>query len=283
MIMKIYLCNDTSRGAAGSRVIMESIIYELKNHTIIDRHYCGSEIINFHNIDKCDAVVINGEGTIHHHRPASNFLMEILQRAQLKGKRTYLINSLFQHEPPYYPKVLQNLNYFSVREPLSYINACECGGNPKILADSCLGIRTEGESICDINGIIIGLIRPDSGYSNIVNHLDYPRLIITGGILFRDIIATLKQCSLYITGQHHGVYASALADIPFIPIPSNSHKIEGLMYWFKQETGLEIPICKGYIDKYIEWALNNKDIYKKFSNFLINKRYFTGNLIDENS
>jgi len=279
--MKIYLCNDTSRGAAGSRITMESIISELKSHTIIGKHYCGSKVIS--SIDECDAVVVNGEGTIHHHRPASNFLMEILKKAQLKGKKTYLINSLFQHESPYYSEVLKKLNYFSVREPLSYINACNCGGNPEILADSCLGIRIEGKRIYDIGGIIIGLIRPDSGYSNIVNHLDYPRLGITGGMLFRDMVATLKHCSLYITGQHHGIYASALAGIPFIPVPSNSHKIEGLMYWFKQETNLEIPICKGSINKHIDWALNNKEIYSKFSNFLINQKYFTGNLIDENS
>ncbi len=43
-------------------------------------------------------------------------------------------------------------------------------------------------------------------------------------------IAWLKKLELYVTGRFHGVCLSALAEVPFLTFPSNSHKIEGMLH-----------------------------------------------------
>ena len=135
----IFLGNDTSLGHAGCKAVMKSLFNVLNDHRIIKIHKVGDNF-DIKNIKKCDAVIVNGEGTIHHNKRAGNILMEILKTGQQLGKKTILINSVFQQEPLFYPEVLKNLDYFAVREILSQENARKCGGNPELLLDSSADI-----------------------------------------------------------------------------------------------------------------------------------------------
>ena len=119
--MKIFLGNDASCGHSGSKAVMKSILNMLSEHEIIKIHQVGRPF-DIKDIEKCDIVIVNGEGTIHHNRPAGNILMEILKTGQRLNKKTFLINAVFQQEPTYYNEVLKNLDYFSVREVLSRDN-----------------------------------------------------------------------------------------------------------------------------------------------------------------
>ncbi len=270
--MKIYICNDTSSGHAGSQAAMISLRYRLRHHNIIATHKVHEMFYDLKKIEECDAVVVNGEGTIHHNAPAGNFLMEILDKGQELGKKTYLVNSVFQQSPPYYEKVLKNLTFFSVREPLSQINAQLCGGNPIVLLDSCADriFRDRREAVRDLPCTVKGTTHPGSITHGVLDNLNYDSFLLNHA--FEDIIAMLKTTSLYITGQHHGVYAAGLAGIPFIPLSGNSHKIESLIQW----SGVPIKICKTLEDilEQIIYAKNNRKIYKDFHDFLCSKDIF---------
>ena len=65
----------------------------------------------------------------------------------------------------------------------------------------------------------------------------------------------------------------------FIPLPSNSHKIEGLIKW----SGLPIKVCKSVkeIEEQIIWSLDNKPIFQEFQDFLFNQKYFTSETIEK--
>jgi hypothetical protein len=90
---------------------------------------------------------------------------------------------------------------------------------------------------------------------------------------FRTIVANLRTAKLYITGQHHGVYAAGLAGIPFIAVPSNSHKIEGLIDW----CGLPLPLCRtpAEILDWIPRIEQMREVFRAFHEFMVRQPVFT--------
>ena len=96
---------------------------------------------------------------------------------------------------------------------------------------------------------------------------------------FEDIVATLRGAEIYLTAQHHGVYAAALAGCPFITTPSNSHKIESFIDW----TGLPIPICMGLeeIAPAMGFALRNRSMYAELADFMASQSVLTSAMITD--
>jgi chemotaxis methyl-accepting protein methylase len=276
---KVYFFNDTSgNNHAGCKAVMRSLLHALKNVDIIASHNVHETTYNQAAMNECDVVFVNGEGTIHHHAPAGDFLMEMLALGQKLGKKTMLVNAVFQQLPPYYPEVLAALDFFSVREPFSADNAKESGGNPIVLLDSCADLKfLGGRTIQSLKGIVKGDVHPFSPSAGLFSELPYPFFGID--CAFEDFVATLRNVELYITGQHHGVYGAGLAGIPFVVVPSNSHKIESLISW----SGLPIPICHSVteIKTAIAWALENKHIFHAFQKFLFRNKVFTEELFQQ--
>lgn len=288
--MKIYLCNDTTGSGAGCNSVMRSIKEELidNEHEIIAIHQCGTEWLDDNKFMECDAVIVNGEGTMHSGNPYSQTLLSFLKLGQDMGKKTYLINSVFQFTPFSYHDVLAKLDLFAVRDALSYECGIKCGGNPVAMIDSSFldMQKHDGNSYAELSGIHYGFIRKDSPASSLI--LDYTRLGI--GMyepdhqkFLGDVAETLKSCDVYVTGQHHGIYAAAFAGIPFVSIPSNTYKIEGLLLWFHNETGMLIPIARDYygVETGIKFARASQYVYDAFRAFLMSKNCFTGDLIHD--
>jgi len=269
--MRIYLLNDTSAEHAGCNAVMRSIRAACTGHDIIAVHRVGELWRDLAAIKACDAVLVNGEGTIHHRAEKGRFLLEVLREAQELGKKTLLVNALFQEEPPFYPDVLRNLDYFSVREPMSAQCARRCGGNPVVRLDSCAGIDLSAGASFKVSAAAVrGDTHPAAPTHGLLEKLDLAHLGLGGR--FEDVVATLKTCRLYVTGQHHGVYAAGLAGIPFVPVVSNSHKIESLIEW----SALPIPVCRTLeeVQQGIEYALNHPEVYEEFHDFLMSRRPF---------
>lgn len=213
-----------------------------------------------------DTIIVNGEGTIHHNAKAGNFLMDMLEKGQREGKRTCLINAVFQQEPPYCKKILQDLDIFWVREELSYENARDCGGNPDVKPDlSANYVRWKMPDFStQSEGVPRFVVYGNDWYGRMHGKvsLEWP---------FEDFVKKLHRKQwIYVTGQHHGVYAAALAGVPFIPVKSNSHKIEGLIKW----SGFPIHVFNHpdeITPETIDKVRENYKLYREFSEWLYSK------------
>jgi polysaccharide pyruvyl transferase WcaK-like protein len=267
--IKVYLFNDTSRSRhAGCKAVMRSLRAELAGFAeVIATHTVGSTTIDPLAFAQCDAVVVNGEGTIHHDSPRANFLVTMLAAAQAAGKRTALVNALYQQERLPVPDVLARLDFMSVREVRSAAQARRHGGCPWVLIDSAADCRQlkDAAPLRTVSGIVKGGTHPKAPSATWLDSLDVPRVDVATGTL-DEIVATLRQADVYVTGQHHGLYAAALAGVPFVALISNSHKIEGLIEW----SGLPIPVVDNEpaLQKALAFALNNRDVFERFSAFI---------------
>ena len=82
---------------------------------------------------------------------------------------------------------------------------------------------------------------------------------------WEKILNEISELDLLITGRHHAICACLITCTPFIPIPSNSHKIEGLI----ASTNTKIPIVRNIkeldhlIEKVIDGSLE-KEFEKAF-------------------
>lgn len=282
--MKIFLVNDTMRvNHPGCLAVMEALrkTIESAGHEIVAVHSVARRF-NFSWIDDCDAVVANGEGTMHHESYGCERVFSILDFAQKAGRKTYLINSVYQNYSEKYSHILKRLDGLQVREPRSAEFALAHGGSPEVRLDSCVDVAVRRD----------GYTRVGIGYSDtdetspwfhrlqappidgaVKNPLDF-----FSGITFNDLIAGISAFELYITGRHHAVYACALSGTPFIAVPSNTHKIESFIEW----TGLPIPIWRNDvpISRLREFALDNRWMYAQLQEWIWSGKTFKGEDIE---
>jgi hypothetical protein len=242
MVSRVCFLNNTEGFHAGSCAVMQAFRGMLVAHEVTHWNAVDDFLLSDDTLADCDAVVVNGEGSINRNSRRAFFLLESLQRAQAMGKRTYLLNGIFQAIDPGWEQTLRNIDYICCREPRSAdALAAYCGRRAEVLVDFCLaGIADAGQPLMDpVPPVLKGVTWPYSAFHGVLEDLPYPELPVADGISFEDLIATLSRTGLYLTGQHHGVYAAVAAGVPFISVPSNTHKIESLIEW----SGLPLPIC----------------------------------------
>lgn len=266
----VYFFNDTSTYHAGSKSAVRSLKNELIDMNIIGINYVNEHYYDEDIFNNSDIIFVNGEGTMHHNSGGFKFLMSVLKKAQQLKKITMLVNSVYQDNSSEYNDVLKKLDVFSVRDLLSYEYVIhKCGLTPMLRLDSSAdkNFINDGKILTTLSGIIKGDVHPHTQYKKMIDELDFGHFGLFNKS-FEDVIATLKQVDVYITGQHHAIYAAGIANIPFIPISSNSHKIEGIIKW----SGLPIPILNDIheLSNYLKFVDKNKNIYVEFHNFIMN-------------
>lgn len=279
--MTVFLANDTSDVPhAGCKAVMRSLHAAIAGAglTVTGRHITGTRQIDAQAFDAADILLINGEGTIHHSGPRALFLLQLIQRAKAAGKRVALVNALFQQYDAPVDDILSGLALLTTREPRSSAFARRFGGQPVTLLDSAAdpAFLTKGKTRKLTTGRVIGgshrhglIPDPFADYSG-------DRLTMRG-TAYEDIVATLKAAEIYLTAQHHGAYAAALAGCPFIATPSNSHKIESFIDW----TGLPIPIAMRLdeIDPAIAFALKNRSMYAELADWMRQQTVLTSAML----
>ncbi|MCB9957190.1 MAG: polysaccharide pyruvyl transferase family protein [Rhodospirillaceae bacterium] len=201
------------------------------------------------DIDVADAVVINGEGTIHHDRGRD--LLHIAQYAKRESKPVFIVNAVIQEMSGDYLDILRTVDDLAVREPASaaYLSAMSVAH--RLVPDSFLEADFAAKPTRHLSGrTLVTDWHPsrdtDVGIAmlNALNAvgdagLFYPLHDITyvAEEQWRHQIANLSTADLIITGRHHGAYAALLAGRPFVMLSSNTHKVEGL----SQLSGGRIP------------------------------------------
>ena len=272
----IFLGNDTSSGHAGCRAVMAGLNRILRDagRTVIGRHRCGETEYDLDSLQRADLVVVNGEGTFHDNTTDAQALAGLLRAAAQRKKRYWLVNCTLQNLAPDFEDLVRGAERVITREARSHAYACSLNLSSELRIDCCIeaplhNVRTNGMR----RGVAFGLVHSGSTFHEGMRSLELANLSRVAlefpydGRDFADIVAELSALEFYVTGQYHGVYAAVLAATPFLPIPGNTHKIEGLLEW----AGVDIPFFdpSAKLANQLEMARDRAAEYQKLRAFIL--------------
>lgn len=235
--MKVIIFNDTSDYHKGCEKVMEYLHKDVQN--------CGHQLLasvkgNKDRVEdvqnyfmEADAVIVNGEGTMHHDKPVPHQLLQVIRNAKVLGKKTALINTVWQSMTldDEMKDVLRD-TYISVREVMSQ----EELQRDDIRADIHLDLSYYNdvpEKVSPQRELVIGKFFMQQDYRpEGINHID----------IFKDdwntVVNILRNTDWFITGRHHELYAACKARCSFAALSGNTWKNEGLI----KTAGVDIPI-----------------------------------------
>tara|TARA_R100000687_G_C6415131_1_gene148276 strand:- start:91 stop:1011 length:921 start_codon:yes stop_codon:yes gene_type:complete len=235
--MKIMVFNDTSDFHDGCRAVMDYLHNDLKeNGHIILESVKNGEFPQYSekNFKDAEAIVINGEGTMHHDRPLAKWYLELISKAYSLEKKIFLINTVWQQMTlsKELKKILQE-SYVSVRDIKSQSELNKHNINAHLHLDLSYNMKPTGlypgwdESFFNHltrDGVVIGSFSHD---------YDLRRKNIPSVNIFKDkwedVISRLSTAEYFITSRHHEMYAACIARCPFYVFRGNSWKNEGFL------------------------------------------------------
>jgi len=281
---KIYLLNDTSREHVGSKACSAVIRTLLSlRYKIIGIHLAG-DIVSPKLLDQADEIVVNGEGTLHHNRPRAILLLKAMEQAIALGKPTHLINAVWQDMDNIWGNVLSQLKTVIVRDPISKEEMALHGINARLYPD-CAILAKPSVTLAKVpfrNNIVVGdRTGDDKSKTSIFRHKllsGYDKYPIPQNN-WNDYVTSLKTARIYITGRHHGIYACILARTPFIPLKSNSHKIEGLLRF--NNPAIPLLTEPEQLVEYIEFVSAHPEVYDNFFDYMDDLPVWDGRLGDD--
>ena len=273
--MKVIVFTDTSRYHKGCEKVMEYLHKDLRK--------CGHEILesvkgNKDKIDdvqhlflEADAVIVNGEGTMHHDRPVPHQLLQVLKNAKTLGKKTALVNTVWQSMTldDEMKDVLRD-TYISVREVMSARELQKDDIHVDINLDLSY-FNDVPERMAPHREMVVGKFFAQQDYRpNDIPHID---------IFKQDwdtIVNVLRSTDWFITGRHHELYAACKARCPFTVLRGNTWKNEGLL----ATAGVDIPtfdmLTTDYqFDRAVEECHDFVDEYEELFNWMENQPKFT--------
>ena len=214
-------------------------------------------------LDDVDAVIVNGEGTLHH--GAGVHLLALLALAQRRRKMTLLVNAVFQ-DTTGFDETLRRLDDFTVRDAHSLEHATARGFAARMVPDSYFAARFTGPSRTFEGDVVTDWHwqRGDVGaalqrYAR-EKSASFLRFVTPDAeTLWASVPADLATARVVLTGRHHGVCAAVMAGRPFVAMPSNSFKIEGLL----QALGLGHLLATDFdgLLRARDWALSHADVF----------------------
>jgi len=277
--MRILLCNDTGTkshigclgvsdaharllGRAGHRVEYRCFVNDLAHYARKKTPAETTALLTrdeelMARIEAVDAVIVNGEGTIHHN--GGHEYISLLKLAKQKGKAALLVNSLFQDlNTEIDPDVMNSLDAFFVRDPRSLAYAkslgIRCSYAPDSVVEAQFGNRpgvdyAGGLLVTDWVGsreedVGVALLRLLSSGPTNSPHRFFPLHSSEMRATWRSAVESLKTARLLVTGRYHAMYLAVLAGTPFVAMASNSWKIQG----FLESVGLNQPILSNYAE-----------------------------------
>jgi hypothetical protein len=226
-------------------------------------------------IASVDAVVVNGEGTIHH--TGGRHLLTILTVAQELGVATFLVNAVLQASETHL-ETLRRLQDFTVRDLYSsrYLDGLNIPH--RLVMDSILEAQFSSRPRHDFSGKIVitdfhrsrtrdvgSLMRQmtkELGHEAVYYPLQNRARIED----WRHAVADMSTAKTVITARHHGVYVAGLAGVPFVALGSNTWKVEGLLAMF----GENLRICTelSELREKCRTADQNHNLFTEFHHFL---------------
>lgn len=284
-MVKVAIINDTRvTSHYGCMLVMENLLTLLGKNDVevvwtwavsVDWRKHKKEIVNK---PKVDAIIVNGEGTIHHSKERK-FAKALAEFASFSNQTlkvpSYLINAtLFKNDAQEYDKLkeyraiyvrdkgsLQELNDYKLTG--KYVPDLTFGKNDHkysklnpskgaVIVDSAIKqdnpiLKSFAEKYnVPFKSMIVArpknakfLRSPRPYVKNIIKYLSGDRRISTAPAIY---INYLRDYSFVITGRYHTVSMCLKNNIPFIAIDSNTPKIRYLLQDALGETERNIQI-----------------------------------------
>lgn len=270
--LKAVILNDTStRYHHGCARVMRLLTAGLERHGIeiiaksAARNDWEKDADFLAALSRADVIVINGEGTLHHGKPAGETLLKITTHPARGTTPVALVNALYQDNPDTWNTYLSKCNLISARDSQSTATLAKASGQAvRWLPDMSLtapALTPEAPR----TGVIVGdsvklsarkvLAHAADKIPNVrfipTKTLSSPiwRSKLARALLYRvyngvmpfktppftmpaneaAYLAELATAELHITGRFHAVCLSMLTETPFLAFSSNASKIERLL------------------------------------------------------
>jgi hypothetical protein len=219
-------------------------------------------------IDDADLLIVNGEGSIHHNYRNGLALLAIADAAASRGKRVVLLNATLQAMDEELLKyILPKFAAVQVREPLSlaYIKplyaGATCAADVAVLdidrmtfptgskrSSRCLisaGILADRPTVtallraaksAGLNPTYLSIGKAEAAIATPVCEAHGAEHVTAESV--GDLPGLLSQFEVSISGRHHLNLFLMRAGIPFVPLPSNTWKIEGTLNYLQHPASL---------------------------------------------
>ena len=270
--MKFKILGDHSKYHCGSNAVSKVI-----------RNLIPKNSIWIEGDEEYDALIVNGEGSMHHSSPAFHQKMKAIEKAQQEGKKTFLINTVWEKNPNNYDKILLNLDGFNVR---GFSSKYDLIKNHQIKVEEKIDFSffaniDENAPYKDLRGstVMTDIFSEKHGFMWLSDPLsDNWEKIDMRKIEWSSMVKTLRTAGLLICGRHHGMYAACKAKIPFIPIEGNSHKFSDLL----ESAKIPIPVARNFseIIRLEKWSKKNYSLYESLFKWM-DKQTLWPNLLSD--
>jgi len=207
-------------------------------------------------VRRCDVVIINGEGTMHHDAVGALVITHAGVMAARLGVPVALINTVWQDNIQAID-LLSSCQWISTRESISRDAIVGAGFFARVVPDLTLSSDPASlyANVEPLGGVVVmddvrlevslmlaqyakarGLpFFPMGGRPSlrtVTGLVKWARLGLASRCTTQfhmGQVETIKRASLVVTGRFHGVCLAILAKRPFIAFASNTYKIEGLL------------------------------------------------------
>ncbi|MEM6727173.1 MAG: polysaccharide pyruvyl transferase family protein [Pseudomonadota bacterium] len=273
-MLKAVILNDTRgdfhHGCSRVMMVLEAglrdVGFEIAARSLL-RHQWWEDRAFLRALSGADAVIINGEGTLHHGRAAGADLLKVVEHRACTAP-VFLVNALYQDNPEAWHGSMCALAGVWVRDSRSADELSQAGlpcDGVMLDLSLCEGALEGGDAR---DGIVFGdsvdkavadrlagLARARKAtYLPSLSHLKRPKGKTAAARWLRDryiarverqarfaqpslVLAKtmesyaqrLGQASLHVTGRFHGACFSILTGTPFLAVGSNSWKNEALL------------------------------------------------------
>ena len=238
----------------------------------------GARIVS--TISECDYVIVNGEGTMHDRGHGSLSKLKTGYKARKKGKKAYLINSVWQNMNSCsscgwgveHEKYLKSFNKVCVRDIISFNEIKNIRPDTKIFTDLAYDLPVKLPVHRGNKKVYGDFFNKPDNMRNLFPKKEYTSFRITKFPTWETYLHALSEASLYVTGKHHEFIAACKLRIPFVAYRGNTDKVLGVINRAKAN----IPVAGTAAE--LQFNINNPpDIkeYNKLFNFLEKQKPFT--------
>lgn len=280
-MLTAVILNDTryNVGHIGCQVVMQNLFeLLLQNDIRVSTSFSPKQLrrrpaLARGAIDRADAVIINGEGTFHDSRPACIALLESAEYAKRQGVPVYLVNALWQNNRQI-ESYLESIERIYTRDTRSARELAGCHPHVEMVPDLSFALSTVSLQTSWCEGgrpLVVDSVYRDRAL-NLAEYarrrnlqfkhmgIAYPHKTVLKHVVRPAYVGRLLSLSdiaraeYIITGRFHAITLACCFGVPFISVPSNSHKIEALLedMGLGEETYLCQPDRINEIDVHVE-------------------------------